>query len=252
MNKITVSICGSSATRGCFELHNLKDLNDIIDVVNIQYQSSFISLGSKPFNKNLKFSDMITNWNKTVIQRDLSKEYLEELKELQPQFIVVDFISDILYGTLKFGDEVITNNRGKLKEVQFEDKGVVFNIKTDYEAFINDWFISVSEFMGFVKENLPNTKVIIHSARFIRSYYEYNNTVRPFDKYDTLENNTILNEMERKLEEFNLNYINLNGEKYFSSERHKWKKNTIHYEQRYYRDFLLEFYKIAFKEILKK
>lgn len=250
MKKITVSICGSSATRGCFELHNLKEFNDIIDVVNMQYLSSFISLMSDSFSGKIDIDGNTSEWNKKVIRRDLSKEYLNELKELQPQYIIIDFISDILYGTLKFDNEIITNNKSKLKDVKFENKGIVFDINSNYEEYINELLKSTLRFIEYVKLNLPNTKVIIHSARFIRSYYDSGNICRLFNAYDTYEKNKILDEIESKLKRFGLDNININNEKYCSNEGHKWKKNRVHYEQKYYRDFLLNLYRVIINDLL--
>lgn len=248
MSQINISVIGTSATRGCFELMKLENLEQICNVSIDQYQSSMISIMSEPLGKNVTISDKIKGWDKQVINMDFKKELFKNLEIQKPHYIVVDFIADILYGVLNIGRTSVTNNKNKLSFVQFHEDVEVFTIHTHKDEYLTRWYAATQQFLTKVKEILPNTKVIIHSARFVNSYYDENNFLKSFQRNDLQSKNRYLEQMEEMIVNEDVTFINLSKSKYHSSSNHKWKKNIVNYETRYYHDFLLEFLCFIIKE----
>ena len=255
MNKIKLYIIGSIATRGCFEYVDKSTYQDLYEICGLQYQSSFISLMSKPLKlKNLDIISKINGWNKTVVTRDMNKIFLDELKNCKPDYIIIDLVSETEYGVIKIEDTYISNIRGKTNKMNlnaYETNEI--SIKNNKELYIELLTKNINSFKEFCKTNLPNTKLIFHIAPYLYSYFDECRVTKKFENKDLMSKNKQLKEL------YNMNFItnedlviDINDKTYFSTSKHKISLAPLHYETKYYKDFISELNRVVLKDFIKE
>lgn len=254
MKKIRLSICGSAATRAAFELYKKQENLEIYDITSMQYESSIISIMSDKIDLEVEKTDKTDNWTMRVIQDDLKKEYIEKLKIEKPDYIVLDLVSDIVYGCLKFQNSYITNNAGKLRKVKINSIMEEVTLSTkgsiEYKKIVKE---NISKFLTVIEKELPDTKVILHCAKLCHAYYGEQRSIISFKRHDIINKNRALLDLYNFVKKFNnISVIDLNNRVYFSKINHKWspKGSPIHYEDIYYRDFMAILDRIVLKNLL--
>ncbi|TCP21861.1 hypothetical protein EV207_1393 [Scopulibacillus darangshiensis] len=248
MQKTKVAVIGSAATRGCFELSNARDLEDIFDVSLIQYQSSLLSIMSEPI-ENYDMDENISPLYKKIITEDLDKGIFDRLKGVDPDYVVIDFAPDITYGTLRIGDRYITNNKKKLKHVKLNDQAEEFTINNNKEAYVRKWTEAFHAFVQQLNDILPSAKVVVHTANFVGSYFDKTYRLKSLRRTDIQAKNNEIKELTAAINQDGITVIDLSDNKYNTSSSHKWKAGYIHYETKYYNDFLLAFFQLVIKNL---
>lgn len=256
MKKVKISICGGVATKAAFDLYKKEENIEIYDITSIQYESSIISIMSDKIDIEVEETGKNNSWIMEVINNDFKKEYIEKLKVDKPDYIVLDLVSDVIYGCLKVGNSYITNNIPKLKRVKFNSNTEEFSASTEgiieYKKLVKE---NISKFLMLIEKELPNTEVILHCAKLCHAYYGDQRKIMSFNRYDIINKNRILLEIYSFAKEFNnVSVIDLNNKIYFSRVNHKWssKPSPIHYEDAYYRDFIATLDRIVLKKLLKE
>lgn len=254
MGNIKLYIIGSVATKGCFQYCSTDIYEDIYEVTGLQYQSSFISLMSKSVELDGLDMTMLDSWSQNVITRDMNKVFLDELKEIKPDYIIIDLISEIEGGLIELKDTYISNIKGKTNKLNFENYNVkkidLNNNKDFYIELLNE---NLNLFRSFCNNNLPNTKIIFHVAPYSYSYFDEDRVTRTFENKGLIAKN-------KKIRELYYDYclknddliIDMNDKTYFSTCKHKLSLNPLHYENRYYNDFICELNRIVLKDFIRK
>ncbi|MBM7646031.1 hypothetical protein JOD45_002256 [Scopulibacillus daqui] len=246
MQKIKVAVIGSAATRGCFELSSLSDLDNILEVSLLHYQSSLISIMSDPV-KNVALKTGISPFTKKIMTEDFEKGIFDKLKTIMPDFVVMDFIPDITYGALRIGDAYVTNNKKKLDYAEIPENAESFTISSNQTEYAKKWAASFNRFVKQLKIVCPQTRIVVHSACFVSSYYEKNYQLKSLQRNDIQKKNKLLRTLEGLINDDDIYYIDLTHRKFHSSAMHEWKLSYLHYETKYYNEFLLEFFKLIIK-----
>ncbi len=104
----------------------------------------------------------------------------------------------------------------------------------------------------FLRTKLPSCKIILHKARFTNFYYNKEDELQRIGSSLDVER---LNEdwemLDRYvLENFDLQYIDLGYKNYAAYEDHPWGLFGVHYELKYYNEFLNNLHQIVLTNYL--
>ena len=230
MKQIKLYIIGSVSTKGCFAYSQENIHQDLYEVTGMQYQSSFISLMSNQLRlKDLNIENL-DSWSKKVIMRDMNKTFLQEIIQLEPDYIIIDLISEIESSVMKIQDTYITKIKGKSNKLDFDNyEAEEISLKKHKELYIELLKNKIYEFRKFCSENLPNTKIIFHVAPFLYSYISRDRQTKCFENKGLIFQNKLLKEVyyDHCVTKDDL-IIDLNDKTYFSTENHKLSLNPLH------------------------
>lgn len=259
MSKIKISIVGACITRDNFNSRFNSDYKEWFECISLQNQSSFISLMSEPVK--ISEEDMGENYGKArrdTIVADFNKKYLKEIIKNKPDYIIIDLYSDVRYGIIKYKGSYITNNPDKVQKTNMymknkslfeQNKLHILNNKEYKEMF----FEAFDRFYKYVKENLPNTKIILNKATYAYYYVDENNVVNLFsNKWSFIDKQIeVWNELNNIIaSKYNIEVIDMSSDIYMGDKNHLWKCSPYHYENKFYRDFLNRLVKICLKDML--
>lgn len=251
MKKTNISIWGSCVSRDIFNQKFVNNHKDYFQVVSDQQHVSVPSLMSKPVS--IEMNNLIgdvTPFYKNVFKQDMTKEYLLNLKKSNPDIILIDFYTDAFYGTKRLtNDSYITNKIWQYKKLNVFN---LLNIDKEYSVYNNSlefielWKRSFDSFMSYVNENLPNSKIVVNSARFSNKYYDKQErqyrvlSDKLNDKWSSfhIDRFNLIWELfdTYAIEKYHLSVITPDMTKYFSSEDHPWGLFYVHYNPEYYLD----------------
>lgn len=253
MKKLKIYIVGSITTRACFDYIPKEKYSDIYDIVGVQYQSSIISLMSDPVTYENIDLDELNGWSKKVIKRDFDKSFKNEMIKEQPDYIIIDLVSDVEYGVIETPHSYITKINGKTNKLDLTGLSVKeLTLKKNKETYLRLFDEKMNQFKLFCKNKLPNTKIIFHISPFLYSYFDDCRVKRSFIDKNLIWKNKIINMLyEYSISENDL-VIDLNEKTYFATAKHNVSLNPIHYETQYYIDFIDKLNFIVLRDILKK
>lgn len=251
---IKIAVLGSCATRDNFNSIINPDYKKLYECILTQQHSSLISIMSPPVTFNISHLDNLRegleDFVQNLLKTDLNKEFLVNLDKLQPDYIIIDLFGDIYFGVLLFENGITTNNRWHIHKTSFYknlQKKVPFSLIDNTNDYFSLWVDSVTKFMDFVKNNVPNCKVILHKPRFVNRYLDADGSLKTLDRIDYQSYNQIWDLLDEYfLKNFKCDYIGLDPQKYLITTEHPlWDLWYLHYEEGYYHDFLRELNKIV-------
>lgn len=258
MNKINISVIGACVTRDIFNSKFVSDYKDYYNVVSSCYQTSLISIMSNTIK--IQQNELIGNiqpHQKLVLDKDINKIFLEELKISNPKYIIIDFYADIRYGVLKIGSNYITNNPNHIKKTNFykEKKfDYQYNLTNNTELYYEIFKKSFQSFFEYIKNNLPNTKLLVHKIRFTDVYKDKSGNKKVFyeDKYKyiDLENKLSSKFYEYIQQNYDVTIVDMSEVEYLADSNHIWGLYPYHYEIKYHNDFINKLNKICLKDLL--
>ncbi|WP_079506711.1 DUF6270 domain-containing protein [Mesobacillus jeotgali] len=261
--KKNVSVLGSCATRDNFNSKFNENYKEFYECILTQNQTSIISLMSEKIGfseEDLGDLEEYTKWN---VRTDFNKEFLLLLKEKAPDYLIMDFFADIHFGCIQLeGNKFITNNRWMVwkteyyKRLKATEDILTLNIQDHTEKYIELWKCSLDKLANFLKEELPDCKVIIHKARNVRKILTED--CAEFIDLSTSgkvkkENVEVLNSLWDQLDNYainahNWNFIELPESTTF--EGHPWGPFYVHYTMDYYHQFLNQLHGIVIQDIV--
>lgn len=258
MDLINICVMGSCVTRDMFNSRFVADYKDYYNLVSSCYQTSLISIMSNKMELEIiDIEENVKGHQQQVLDKDMKKTYLQEIVKSKPEYIIIDFYADIRYGILKIGENYITNNPNNIKKTSFyKDKkfDYQYTLAKDTEIYFELFKDSFERFYKFMKEKLPNTKLIVHKIRFTDSYIDKDGSIKLFthSKYNFID---IENRLSNKYYDYiktnyDLYMIDLSDTEYLAESRHLWGLTPYHYEIKYHNDFMSQLYKICLKDLL--
>lgn len=172
---------------------------------------------------------------------DLTNKFLEDIIEIQPEFLVMDVIRDVGQGNLKCNNgKYITFNHTDLKHTPFYKriKNDNLNIQIDEEGFYKIWKERCDKFFDFMDKNCPNTIIILNSSKFVSKMLKSNGEIVETPQY--INKCTINNYYNSMLENYICNNFDVEvlefDENTLSYEEHKWGHFPVHYYSEFYKN----------------
>ncbi|UWX96113.1 DUF6270 domain-containing protein [Arthrobacter zhaoxinii] len=241
-NRPTVDIVGSCVSRDNFNGRLSPDWKSYFSLGNEHYQSSFLSLMSKPVEVPAEELTGPDQHSTRVTVRDFEKQYLVGLVSgAAPDVLIVDFFADARFGCLRAQGSLVTNNEWKLHNTPYWTEAVderqTLNLWDDEEEYLQAFRTAAQEFETLRRRNFPKTRVILNGARAVYSYFNKGTRVE-FPKKFVSE----LNMRWSKLDELFLQYvpaevISGGGAKTLSDSSHPRGPSPYNYEPEFYRIF---------------
>lgn len=249
LKKTKIGVFGSCISRDAFNSffnHNYKDFF----LVKISSQrTSMISILQEVINvdKNLieiNPPNQQNNVRSYFIAYDLNRRFIQDLKEKDIDYLIIDNYLEIRMGILYFNNNIITNNDWDLPNTQFYknlDNKFVFSIIDYPEEYFNIWTKYCDLFFEFLNTYCPNVKVILNKGRVIDKVMREDGSVYINDEFKKRAEiiNPILDKLDRYIyTNFDVEVINFDFENIFLDENHKWGIGPVHYSMNYYPSLL--------------
>lgn len=240
---MNLAVLGSCTSRDMFNKNFVPDWRNDFDIVFYQFQPSFISLCAPPipYNRKLYYGQERTFFAE-VLKAELEKTTFNDLVSVNPKYIMIDFYSDVVNGVLAVDGYSYIINREK----EWKDNPLFFTIQFDEvlsplknkKIYMDLWKNGFDCFMEFIKTYLPNTEVIINSARATNHYEKDGVLVEHTFSIDVNKVNEVWEEMDNYASS-KYGLLRLENEKdYLMNKDYLFDKNfwIVHYEKSYYLD----------------
>ncbi len=260
---IEVAVLGSCITRDNFNSRFNPGYKRFYTCPLVQNQSSVIALMSEPFpldgDPATEPAGELSDYDRWNVRTDLTKEFLDQVVDLQPEYLILDFFGDIHFGCLRLADgRYLTNNRWKLwktdlyREMKESDGFTRLRIQDDTEEYLALWKDAFDRFAQFAEARLPSTTLVLHRG------FNTNRAVvadRPepmrltklkkLSKLDVPRANELWSMLDDyAAERTGCAVIDLTDRGFTSFADHPWGPFYVHYTMDYYHQFLAELHKI--------
>ncbi|TCP21860.1 hypothetical protein EV207_1392 [Scopulibacillus darangshiensis] len=260
MSKITFSVVGACVSRDVFNRKFVPEYKEFYECISQAWQCSIISLMSpevKLSEDDLQLSEELSAHRYNTMMRDISKQYLADIKANPPDYIIVDFYADMRYGIVKVGNKYLTNNPNGFRKTKFfRDKkfDAKYRFPTNLKTYRKLWEEAFDKFYHFAQQNLPDTKIILNCFRYANSYVDKNGEVVMFDqdRYKFLDSETkLFNELyDYLLDKYPLYKIDLRENEYYSDSQYAFGLAPWHYERKYHNDFFSGLNLICLRDLM--
>lgn len=251
---IRVAILGSCISRDVFNTQFNAGYKEMWQCVLIQNQSSLLSVMSPavPVEEKL-LGDHLSDFQKQQVRNDTSKEFLDQLRELRPDYLLVDFFGDVHFGVLEIAPgHYLTNNRWMLQKTHWyadrlaADDLRPLRIEEETDAYLALWEDALHRLQDFLRVHLPETTVVVHRGRNAERWLpEGASRPRPLAGRRTLFKIDVerANQLWRRLDDIaaamdGWESIDLTDCEYVAFQGHPWGVFYVHYTLDYYEEFL--------------
>lgn len=238
--KISVGVIGSCVSRDNLNTRLAPRWKDYFTFHGNQYQMSIVSLMAKSINvEPYDLSNLDAHSIKATL-RDFEKSYLAELIADKPEVIIVDLFADARFGCIEIDQSFVTDNEWKLRKANAYnelDQNRVFSMASNETEYLELFTTASRAFERFRIEHLPETKIVLNSARAIYGYFD-NGQYFNFSR----EIQDSLNERWQTLDEIfatvvDIIPIKIDDSLLASYKDHPWGKANVHYEPVFYNMF---------------
>lgn len=253
----TVAAAGSCLVRDPFNSQFNPDYKSYFQFTAYHFQPSFISLMAEPAEYDMSeyhWKEPQTKNTDWFTKIELNKSFLNEVYMAQPEILVIDFYSDVLFGVIEFNNTLMTNKSFQFKHNQlFENKfGKTYSMRQDEADYFERFKESFDRFMQFVKQYLPNTCIVVNYGYFESKYRDSEgniqiNTEHSQAYYDEL------NRWWKKLNDYVVETYDLEAitydKQYYTTEEYPFGGlYPLHYEKERYHDFQTKLLEIVEKQ----
>lgn len=224
-----VGIIGSEATRGIF-IFNAFDVS-LYKTEIISYQTTTVSNVAIPVKNSVDFSDYST-WDRMIVENNLNKVWVQRLQSFTPEVVVVDFVSDVMYTSVRHDGSVVTRNPVMLKHLKNElvDRTRIFS---DEDDFVKGWLVACNRLVGTIREICPKALVVLHSAPLMNTYIDKEGIPRKVRRDDYEEKDALLKRINSEGECMFDVVIKSDPFKFHGHELHPWGLGLAKYENKY-------------------
>lgn len=251
-------------TRDAFSNHMNPGYRAKWSCASTQFQSSIVSVTASPVTVPADALDGLSERDRWIVRSDLEKGFLPSLTVEPPDVIVVDLWADVFFGFRTAGESFVTNNYWALTESALQKfspemaRSTVVSLEEEPALFRERWAESAALLAGYLRENVPQSLVILHRGTFTdrvldteveRSLSESGLCrVRDIQRLNSMWHE--LDDMAERL--FADAAIDLGGHRYPSTTTHRWGAGYVHYVGTYYADFLTALDEVVNAELARR
>lgn len=253
--KKNFTVFGCCASRDVFNSQINFNYKDFFTIGNDAFHTSMISLMSNPVSYKEssinEFEGEITEYNLGLIKKDFDKSYLDDLKEDNYDYMVLDTYFDVRHGVIRLNDQsTYITNTPFVHQTDFfkstSNKNII-TIKNDFNEYLELWTSCCDKFFNYVEEHCPNMKIILNPVRSSTEVID-NGDVFVNESY----NRFIPNHCYRSiLDEYILNNFDVDvlifDKKHYLDANYFFGQAEIHYHYSYYEDATNQLNKIISK-----
>ncbi|WP_395689438.1 DUF6270 domain-containing protein [Aestuariivirga sp.] len=247
-----IAILGTCASEDWYHHQDPRQRLEVRLIPRYQ-QSAIVSLNSKPIELPLDIEAGLSEGEAEKLRIDFSKRFLSNLRDVKPDFLIVDLLLDSRRGVVRIADSVVTNSyilqRSSLWKTL--DQSKVFNAVVEPVKYLEEFAYSVRNLSSFLKNHIPQCRIILHRARWAEYFLDERGDLYPFGPKKQV-NHFVANIRIRKLEEvfeaeIQCDQISIANIPAIADKQHIWGFSGIHYQKDYYREFDRELRRILDK-----
>jgi hypothetical protein len=259
----TVAVFGSCVTRDNFNSIFNPDYKRWFEVRLGANQTSMIAQMSPPIEEPFEPLGQMSDYDRWNISSDLTREFLPQVAELQPDHLILDFFGDVHFGVARLPDgRYLTDNRWKTHHTDFykrhRDAGdlTIIRHRDDPDAYFALWTEAMDRFAEYIARTCPDTRVIVHRG-YNTGHVLVPERARPIPlrkhtkpaPLDVPAANAYWNRLDDyAISTFGWDSIDLRGLEAPSYAEHPWGPFYVHYTPDYYHRFLAELLKISLRD----
>lgn len=244
---ITVAAAGSCISRDPFNSQFNPDYKKHFKFTAYQFQASIISLMAPPAicdMRKYKWDQDVTGNTHWHFKTELNKSFLNEVYMSQPEYLILDFYGDVLYGVVEFENTLILNKKHQLKDNELfkESLGKEYSYFQNQNDYFEMFKKAFDQFMTFCRHYLPHTKVVINCGHFETKYRDENGEIKLIDThpqsyYDEL--NDFWNMLNRyAIDNYHLEALTFYDKQYYATNDYPFGGlYPLHFEKEIYHDF---------------
>ncbi len=258
----TVSVFGSCVTRDNFNSRFNPGYKQYFEVRLSANQTSVIALMSPPIEDEFTPTREMSDYDRWNIGSDLTREFLPQLAELQPDYLILDFFGDVHFGVARLADgRYLTDNRWKTHHTDFyaghRDAGdlTILKHQTDPDGYFALWTEAMDRFAEYVARTCPDTRVIVHRG-YNTGHVLVPGKPRPIPlrrhvkaaPLDVPAVNAYWSRLDDyAIDTYGWDSIDLRDLEAPTYAEHPWGAFYVHYTPDYYHRFLAELHKISLR-----
>lgn len=241
-----ISVLGSCASRDIFNSDINPNYKDYFKLVAASERCSIISIMANPIKiENFDLikayqGQRLDYYGTKCIERDLSKEFLLELKNNEIDYLIIDNLFEAKFGILCFDNKIITNNSWDLHGTEFYKNLNDFktlSMSIDSKKYLKLYKKNFNLFYDYIT-NECEIKLILNKACDNDKYLDNDGLIKTKETEFCNEYNRYTYELNKLIENhFDVDAIELNILNYPNDVNHKWGSGTSHYIPEYYQDF---------------
>ncbi len=256
------TVFGSCSCRDLFNSTLNKNYKDFFRIGKTGIRLSFISMMQKPVSYDAESLDIFPKEEINIhfsewIKMDLDKVFLEDLKNENFEYMMLDTYYDTNFGVVDIGDNRYITNNIRLNQTEFfknlEYKRFL-TIQNNTAEYFELWKKSCDSFFEYLETYCPDLKVILNPSRHVYKVLNEDGSVseseefklecKKYNKYRDLLDEYILKNFDVDVLEFDDNTLVYNN--------HLWGVSSLHYEESYYLDMTKQLNEIIERNNLLK
>ncbi len=261
----TVAVFGSCVTRDNFNSQFNPGYKQYFEVRLSANQTSLIALMSPPIEEEFTPTREMSDYDRWNIGSDLTREFLAQVVEIQPDYLILDFFGDVHFGVARLPDgRYLTDNRWKTHYTDFyaghRDAGdlTILKHQDDPDGYFALWTQAMDRFAEYVARTSPATRVIVHRG-YNTGHVLVPGKPRPIPLHrhrkaaplDVPAANAYWSRLDDyAIETYGWDSIDLRDLEAPSYAEHPWGAFYVHYTPDYYHRFLAELHKISLRDRL--
>lgn len=169
------STFGSCASRNIFNSDLNKDYKDYFHINHSIERVNTISLMSDPVDFNGDLVNAGHEYDNTCVIEDLSKRYLDSIKNHDFDYILFDTLFDVKFSVIKLNSNSFITDSYSLESTDlygdFKECRRI-SIFEDFDEYFSLWKKYFDDFFICLKDYSPDTKLILNCARSIYTFKE--------------------------------------------------------------------------------
>ena len=238
------TVFGSCTCRDVFYSEINKNYKDFFEIGPTGIRLSFISIMQEPVKFDEKDIDIFPKTGKNInftawIKKDFKKTFLEDLKRERFEYLLMDTYYDTNFGIVDIGNNSYVTNNIRLDETAFYEKlehKRVLTIYDNTEEYFEIWKRHCDMFFDFLKENCPDTKIILNPSRHVYRKMDEDGSIIESDRFK--RECKKFNQYRDLLDEYIIKNFDVDvlyfDEDTVASENHFWGCSSLHYAPQYF------------------
>lgn len=250
---IKVAVIGSCVSRDIFNRTFNPGYKDLFECVALANQVSIVSLMSPPVPVIPEDLDGLEPRVHRELLSEFSRSFLNELVETEPDYLIIDFRPDLIFGFADLNDGgTVTHNTWSTTKTKFYEgsEAVWFRADRTPEEFMERWKSSIDALFAWLEVNAPNIKVVLHKARNVATWITGAGEVKKFRPW-SVRMNRHWHIMDKYVtDNYDVQSIYVLSPKQTSFEDHPWGPSALHYTFDYHQRFLTRLSRIAIDDVI--
>ena len=238
------TVFGSCTCRDVFYSEINKNYKDFFEIGPTGIRLSFISIMQEPVEFEEKDIDIFPKTGKNInftawIKKDFEKTFLEDLKNENFEYLLMDTYYDTNFGIVDIGNSRYVTNNIRLDETAFYENleyKKVLTIFDNTEEYFEIWKNHCDMFFEFLMENCPDTKIILNPSRHVYRKLSDDGTVMESERFK--RECEKFNKFRDLLDEYIVENFDVDvlyfDEDTVATENHFWGCSSLHFAPQYF------------------